>query len=173
MPVAWAAVAHPLSFQPIEAATFPELVKRLDAVGHTEEIALLLEGSNVFGFMKGERGLHRLLHDNMDELVNVRVFALPDGTNVGEWLDDYQEIKVDIAEGRRPAPPEEKLSVVRHYSLERQGERFIRDTRTNLRTVQVREVVEKGRLDDFILAYLELSERGVGWEDRFPPTFPF
>ena len=54
-----------------------------------------------------------------------------------------------------------------------QGERFIRDIRTNVRTVQIKEVMEKGQLDDFILAFLEQEEAAGTWEDRFPPTFPY
>lgn len=163
------------SFQQITAGTFNDLLKRFDEAGHTEEIALLLEGSNVFGFMKGERGLHRLEQDGQGgDLVQVLVFAIPDGTDIEEWLSDYREIKVDIEEGRRTAPPNEKLSVIRIYSLDKgQGDRFIRDVRTNLRTTQLKEVMEKGQLDDFILAFLEQEDGTNTWEDRFPPTFPY
>lgn len=162
------------SFKALTAGSFPDMLKLFDEFGYTDEIALFLEGSNVFGFMKGERGLHRLEKDGVgDEMVRTQVFAIPDGTNIEEWLSDYREIRVDIDEGRRNAPPNEKHTVVRTYSLEKQAERFIRDMRTNVRTVQVKEVMEKGHIDDFILAYIEKEEANVGWEDRFPPTFPF
>jgi protein subunit release factor A len=164
-----------MSFQRLTATNFDELMTRFDKAEHSDEIAILLEGSNVFGFLKSERGLHRLEKDQKaDELVQVLVFAIPDGTNIDEWLSDYREIKVEIDEGIRQPPPQEKLSVVRIYSLDKgQGERFIRDTRTNLRTLQIKDVMDKGLLDDFILAYLEKEEGGTTWEDRFPPTFPY
>lgn len=162
------------NFRAINAGNFADLLKRFDEFGYTDEIALFFEGSNVFGFMKGERGLHRLEKDGIgDDMVRTQVFAIPDGTNIEEWLNDYREIRVDIDEGRRNAPPNEKHTIIRTYSLEKQGERFIRDMRTNVRTAQVKEVMEKGDLDDFILAYIEKEEANVGWEDRFPPTFPF
>jgi protein subunit release factor A len=162
-------------FQRITAGNFHDLMKRFDDAPHSDEIALMFEGSNIFGFLKGERGLHRLeLDPQGDELVQVLVFAIPDGTNVGEWLSDYREIKVEIEEGKRPPPPMEKLTVIRIYSLDKgQGERFIRDIRTNLRTVQIKDVIEKGQLDDFILAFLEQEEASGSWEDRYPPTFPY
>lgn len=160
-------------FKHLNAANFADLMKQFNEAGYTEEIALLMEGSNVFGFLKGERGLHRLERDGSDELAYMQVFAIPDGTNIDEWLNDYREIKVDIEEGRRAAPPNERLTVIRFYALDKQGERFIRDTRTNVRSIRIKDVMERGQIDDFILAYLEQEERGVGWEDRFPPTFPF
>lgn len=162
------------SFQALTAGNFEDLLRRFDEAGSTDEIALFFEGSNVFGFMKGERGVHRMERDGVgDEMVRVQVFAIPDGTNIEDWLGDYREIRVDIDEGRRNAPPQEKHTIIRTYSLEKQAERFIRDMRTNVRTVQVKEVMERGDLDDFILAYIEKEEASVGWEDRFPPTFPF
>jgi hypothetical protein len=33
--------------------------------------------------------------------------------------------------------------------------------------------MQRGVLDEFILAYLTTEEAEVGWEDRYPPTFPF
>jgi len=161
-------------FVPIRGGSFADMVERFDKAPMSEEVALFLEGSNVFGFLKGERGLHRLEQEHhSDELVHILVFAIPDATNMAEWLHDYREIKTDIEQGKRPPPPAEKLTIVRVYSLDKgQGERFIRDMRTNLRSVQIKEVMEKGLLDDFILSYLEKEDSNT-WEDRFPPTFPF
>ncbi|HLA42914.1 MAG TPA: hypothetical protein VJZ27_05735, partial [Aggregatilineales bacterium] len=163
------------SFQQITAGNFKDMMKRFDDATYTDEIALMFEGSNVFGFLKGERGLHRLENDpQSDELVQILVFAIPDGTSIEEWLKDYREIKVDIEQGNRPPPPNEKLTVIRVYSLDKaQGERYIRDMRTNMRTVQIKDVMNKGQLDDFILAYLDKEEGTSTWEDRFPPTFPY
>lgn len=161
-------------FVPLTAGNFQELVKRFETTIGVSEIALWLEGSNVFGFLKGERGVHQRRGYEMraDELARVRVFAIPDGTNVHDWLSDYQRIKSEIHQGKRPAPPKEKHAIVRLYTLGKAGERFVRDTRTGTRTTRVKDVVEKGQLDEFILALLR-QEGSVDWEDRFPPTFPF
>lgn len=163
-------------FQHLRGANFRDLMKKFESADYSEEIALLFEGSNVFGFLKGERGLHRLEQDiqSADELIQVTIYAMPDGTNITDWLRDYREIKVDIDEGRRPAPRNEKLNVIRIYSLDRgAGERFIRDVRTNQRTLMIKEVMEKGELDEFILALLETETDNNAWEDRFPLTFPY
>jgi protein subunit release factor B len=164
-----------MKFMHLTAGNFMELMKRFDECAPSDEIALFFEGSNVFGFLKGERGVHKLVGSDTvpDELCRVQVFAIPDGTNVARWLADYQRIKTDILEGRRPAPSQEKHTVIRIYSLERQGERYVRDTRTGVRSARVKDVLEKGRLDEFILAYLQQEDENIAWEDRFPPTFPF
>ncbi len=163
------------SFAHLAAGSFADVMKRYARYGQTDEIALWYEGSNVFGFLKGERGLHRLLGDPTgvgDELARVQVFALPDGTDVKKWLADYQRIKTEIAEGERPQPPQEKHSVIRVYSLDR-GEKFVRDQRTNVRLSAIKDVMQKGKIDEFILAYLKSEEADITWEDRYPPTFPF
>jgi protein subunit release factor A len=165
-----------LHFQHINITDFNELIKRFEERNPTDEIALLLEGSNVFGFLKGERGIHKFTTgESKDQHARLQVFAIPDGTDVERWLADYQRIKVEIQEGRRPAPPQEKHTVIRLYSLARQGERFVRDMRTGVRTVRVKDILEKGQLDEFILALVHKEENtdGIPWEDRFPPTFPF
>ncbi len=161
------------SFVKLTAGDFRGVLKKFARHGPCEEIALFLQGTNVFGFIKGERGIHKLLGDSTtEEHARVQVFAIPDGTDVEEWLHDYQRIKADIAAGKRQPPPAEKHSVVRHYALDR-SDRYIRDVRTNVRLTNVKEVMGKGLLDAFILAYLRTEEAGVAWEDRFPRTFPF
>jgi|GEM_PF-1678329 len=161
-------------FVPIKAGRFEDMLVELEKMDYTDEIAMLIEGSNAFGFLKGESGLHRLDKDNYSEdMVQLQVYAIPDHTDIEEWLRDYWDIRVDIAMGNRQAPKREKLSIVRIYSLDKGlGERFIRDTRTNIRTADIQDVMEKGQLDDFILGFLE--QDGIsGWDDRNPPTFPF
>lgn len=162
------------AFTQLRAGTFKDVMRRYATFEHVDEIALWFEGSNVFGFLKGERGLHRLLSGDgsSEDLARVQVFALPDGTNVAEWLADYQRIKVDIAEGRHPQPAQEKHTVIRSYSLDR-GDKFVRDHRTNVRLTNLKDVMQRGQIDEFILSYLKSEEATINWEDRFPPTFPF
>jgi ATP-dependent Clp protease ATP-binding subunit ClpC len=162
------------AFAHLAAGSFQDVMKRYARYEHTGEIALWFEGSNVFGFLKGERGLHRLLgrETASDEMGRVQVFALPDGTDVAAWLADYQRIKTEIAEGRQPAPPQERHEVIRVYSLER-GDRFVRDQRTGVRLSNIKDVMQRGLIDEFILAFLQSEDAGISWEDRYPPTFPF
>jgi ATP-dependent Clp protease ATP-binding subunit ClpA/protein subunit release factor A len=162
------------SFARLTAGSFKDVMTRYERYERTEEIALWFEGSNVFGFLKGERGLHRLLTGDTggEELARAQVFALPDCTDVKKWLADYQRIKTDITEGRQPPPAQEKHSVIRVYSLDR-AEKFVRDQRTSVRMTGVKDVMRRGKIDEFILAFLKSEEAQVGWEDRYPPTFPF
>ena len=54
-----------------------------------------------------------------------------------------------------------RSEIVRLYLPE--GDRYVRDLRTDLRTTQVREVFE-GALDEFILAYLKTEEARRAWD---------
>lgn len=163
------------AFSHLAAGSFKDLMNRYRRYEHTDEIAIWYEGSNIFGFLKGERGLHKLLAvdaGGAEVVARVQVFALPDGTDVKKWLADYQRIKTDIAEGRQPQPPQEKHLVIRAYSLDK-SDRFVRDLRTNVRLTNIKDVMERGRIDELILAFLRSEEGAPRWEDRYPPTFPF
>ena len=83
-------------------------------------------------------------------------------------------VKSEIAEGKRPVPEPNKdhFTVIRAYSTER-TEKFVRDLRTGTRQPDVKSVLGKGMLDEFILAYLRKQDAQVMWEDRYPPTFPY
>lgn len=163
-----------MAFLQVPESKFADLLERFAQQPRTPEIAVYAQGSNVFGFLKGERGLHKLAgrDSSSDELAQVRVYAIPDHTSIAEWLRDYQIIKTEIAEGKRAEPAKENLTVVRTYSLDR-PEKFIRDLRTGMRLTNIKEVMGKGQLDELILAYLQTEEASVTWEDRFPPTFPY
>src|SRR5262249_38676313 len=72
-----------------------------------------------------------------------------------------------VLEGSRVSPsgsetPEEEgvPEVIRLYMPE--GDRYVRDLRTDVRTTRVREVLD-GDLDEFILAYLKTEEAGIAW----------
>jgi ATP-dependent Clp protease ATP-binding subunit ClpC len=165
-----------MAFAPIEGGNFADMVTRFGSQPPTPEIALFLRGTNVFGFLKGERGLHRLHGRDSanDVLAQVRVYAIPDGKAIIKWLRDYQQIKADIGTGKRPAPEpnREHFTVIRAYSTDR-AEKFIRDLRTGIRQPDVKAVLGKGMLDEFILGLLRKQDTQVQWEDRYPPTFPY
>lgn len=161
-------------FVRLTGVNYTEVVRELDQLAHCEELAVCFEGSNAFGFLKGERGIHqRRVEPRGDDVVRVRVFAIPDNTNIRDWLNDYQRIKAEMQEGRRPATAQEKQSIIRIYSFGKPGDRYVRDTRTGIRNTRVKDVLEKGQLDEFILALLRQDGVGVDWDDRFPQTFPF
>ncbi|MBX3085580.1 MAG: AAA family ATPase [Anaerolineae bacterium] len=170
------AASGKLAFTQITGGNFKNLLERFAAQPPTPEIAIFMRGTNVFGFMKGERGLHRLhgRDSAADVLAQVRVYAIPDSKSIPRWLRDYQVVKAEIAEGKRPAPEpnKEHFTVIRAYSIER-TEKFVRDLRTGTRQPDVKSVLGKGMLDEFILAYLRKQDAQVMWEDRYPPTFPY
>jgi protein subunit release factor B len=64
------------------------------------------------------------------------------------------------ARQREKLPQPSEPDVVRVYQIE--GERLVRDLRTQIKTTNVAEVLE-GTLDDFILAYLREEEAKQAW----------
>ncbi|HRE46808.1 MAG TPA: AAA family ATPase [Aggregatilineales bacterium] len=162
-------------FQPISAGTFDDTLTSFATSPSLLEVGIMIRGTNAFGFLKGERGVHRMGGreggGGNSEFANARVYAIPDTTKIAIWLHDYQAVLGEIAAGRRDAPPPEKYTVIRVYALDR-SEVYIRDLRTGLRVRDVKAVL-KGGIDPFILAYLRTEEAALTWEDRFPTTFPF
>ncbi|CAG0974418.1 ATP-dependent Clp protease ATP-binding subunit ClpC [Anaerolineae bacterium] len=165
--------SHLIGFKAVVGKDFETLLQAFGEQPTTQEVALMIKGSNVFGFLKGERGIHRSIgrESSVDEFALVRVYAIPDTVKIKTWLEDYQRVKEEITAGLRDAPQPEKQQIIRLYTLDR-GERFVRDLRTGLRLTQIKEVL-KGMIDPFILAFLRTEESDVTWEDRFPPTFPY
>jgi hypothetical protein len=137
------------------------------------ELVIALRGTNVYGFLKGESGSHKLLIRPEDsdgtapfQTVAVRADSVADdespyGALLAQW-DEEQKAKVEaLKAGRAAAKSPEVPEVVRVYTLE--GDRSIRDLRTDVRTNQVRDVLE-GDLDEFILAYLKTHEAATAWD---------
>ncbi|MBX3063001.1 MAG: AAA family ATPase [Anaerolineae bacterium] len=167
-----------MNFALVNGGNFADLQEKFAAHTASPEIALFVRGTNAFGFLKGERGLHRLHgrdSSSQDQLALVRVFAIPDGKSVPRWLRDYQFIKSEIMEGRRPEPESETrkpgYTIIRDYSLDK-TERYARDLRTGVRLTDTKSVFG-GAMDEFILAYLRTQDSTILWEDRYPPTFPY
>ena len=130
-------------------------------------LIVALRGANVFGFLKGEAGTHKLVLRPEDsdgaapvQTTVVSVEALEDETAAGEHLEAEAEKAAQEAAGTRPKPTEVP-EVVRIYSPD--GDRFVRDVRTGVRTNRVREVFE-GDLDELILAYLKTAEAQKAWD---------
>jgi protein subunit release factor B len=132
-----------------------------------KQVILALKGPNVYGFLKGEAGSHKLVLRPEDsdgaapfQTAVVAVQSLEEEESPAAFLEAEAEKAAAEAAGSRPKPavvPE----VVRIYSVD--GDRFVRDTRTGVRTNRVREVFE-GDLDELILAYLKTAEAEDAWE---------
>lgn len=130
-------------------------------------LILAVKGPNVFGFLKGEAGTHKLVLRPEDsegaapvQTAVVSVESLDEETAAGAHLEAEAEKAVHEAAGQRATPPEVP-EVIRIYSPE--GDRFVRDVRTGVRTNRVRDVFE-GDLDELILAYLKTAEAEQAWD---------
>jgi ATP-dependent Clp protease ATP-binding subunit ClpA/protein subunit release factor B len=153
----------------VRGGEFAALLKRMEALD-VNDLAIGVKGTNVYGFLKGEAGAHKLLIRSEDpdpaapfQTVAVRVEALgdadpPHDALQREW-EEEQERKAG-ADGKRKKT-DETVEVSRLYAPD--GDRYVRDLRTDIRTTQVRDVFD-GDLDEFILAYLRTEEAAAAWE---------
>ncbi len=144
----------------INANELPALLKRLDEVAQIiepAEIALSFRGVNVFGFLQGEAGTHKLIvkgeeYENAAPLQTVMIEAASLGEDdaAGEYLNALAEQEREEKKKKPDVP-----LVVRIYAPD--GERHVRDVRTEVRTTQVQQVLD-GDLDAFILALLRAAD---------------
>ncbi|MFN3649154.1 MAG: AAA family ATPase [Armatimonadota bacterium] len=107
--------------------------------------AICVRGPNVYAFLRGEAGLHKLSLGSGDQRGRhlARVIVLP--------LDD-PELPEEPPTPRVEADVEAADSIVRIYSQGRH--RYVRDPRTEIRISDVAGVLDEGRLDAFLLARL-------------------
>jgi hypothetical protein len=116
---------------------------------------------------------HLFVQKHANRTYTVTPLPFFDLTVYGINLDDIKhDLAETLAERIKEIPARNLHSVIRTYALDR-ADRYIRDMRTDVRLSNVKDVLNKGLLDEFILAYLENKEAQVTWEDRFPRTFPF
>jgi len=164
---------YPYKWRWLDTSDLDALLKTLPERAASTELAISLEGTNVYGFLKGESGLHRRSDkrpsgERVQTLVEVVVEG-PGEQDGRAWLEE-QLLKRAQAEQKRaqmskkelaalPAPPTPE--VARTYQFE--GERGVRDLRTRLRRSNL-DAVLAGDLDDFILAYLRETEARTAWE---------
>jgi ATP-dependent Clp protease ATP-binding subunit ClpA len=151
MYTAWAA-RKGYEYTVLDPANAPESERRRHG---SMSPALYIKGSNVYEFLRGEAGLHKLLsgpaEDRQRDLARVTVLPandLPDG-------DDPTQLYAALA---RLALSGEALSdgengaVARVYSQGRH--RAVRDPRTGARVTDVSAVLHDGQIDAFLLAAL-------------------
>lgn len=152
----------------VKVDDFATLLKRLEALD-LGELALGVTGINVYGFLKSEAGVHKLLHRDEDgeaaapfQAAVVHVAALEADAPAREALaqadEEQQKRKTENDKPRTDAAPE----VIRLYAPN--GNRFVRDLRTQVQTTQVRDVLD-GQLDEFMLAYLKADESAAAWSE--------
>ena len=117
--------------------------------------ALFVVGSNVYEFLRGEAGLHKLhsgpSEDRQRDLA--RVIVLP-ATGIPD-LDDPSQLyaaMMHLAAGAAPEDADESGAVARVYSQGRH--RAVRDPRTGVRVNDVVAVLHNGEIDAFLLATL-------------------
>lgn len=159
---------YPYAWRAVEGASGDELVKQLAQLGEPAELAIGLIGTNVYGFLKGEMGIHRR-SDKKPSGERAQRLAEVQVTAIGEdepdlWLERLLLARAADERERSamskkqlaalPQPPEPE--VVRVYQIE--GERLVRDLRTAVKTTDIAGVLG-GALDDFILAYLRDADQ--------------
>jgi protein subunit release factor B len=152
------------------------LIKQVQRLTDAREMALGFQGANVFGFLKGEQGVHRRNElkpsgERSQSLVKVWVES-PGLWDAETWLairaDEGEEPEAQPApekgkpaqKGKSGPGQAEELAVIRTYQFD--GERSVRDLRTGVRISQVSALLD-GELDEFILAYLRDEEAKQAW----------
>lgn len=165
---------YPFKWVQLESSDIDAFVRTIQNRGDLGELAIALEGTNVFGFLKGEIGVHRRSDkrasgERVQRLAEVLLLAPGDLTpRAGLEHDLLSRAMAEQARAAQtkkqraaqPKPPEP--DVIRVYQFE--GERSVRDLRTRVRVHEPQAVLD-GNLDDFILAYLREEEAAEAWND--------
>jgi ATP-dependent Clp protease ATP-binding subunit ClpA len=133
--------------------------------------ALFVKGSNVYEFLRGEAGLHRLAEGSAEErrrrLARVSVHLPPplpedaeDAAAAGAAPERLLEAlpRLLAAGSEREDAGEEP--VARVYNQGRH--RYVRDPRTGVRVNHVQAVLEEGQIDTFLLARLRQAVTAGG-----------
>lgn len=165
---------YPYRWQTLDISNIDGAIRQLLKIDDPIEIAIGMGGTNVYGFMKGESGVHRRSDrrpsgERTQRMAEVDVKATG-GSDADIWLEkillqrawDEQERAQLTPRQREKLPQPSEPEVVRVYQVE--GERLVRDLRTQIKTTSVGEVLE-GALDDFILAYLREEETKQAWRE--------
>jgi protein subunit release factor A len=163
---------YPYRWRGLAAGDPDGLIKEVEGLPKFAELAILLEGTNIYGFLKGEAGVHRRNEqrpsgERTQQLVEVSIDASGEGGGAA-WLEYVLERRAEAerelakVKGKKPAAKTVAPEVVRVYQFE--GQRHVRDLRTKVRNNDLMAVLE-GDLDDFILAYLRETEAETAWDE--------
>jgi hypothetical protein len=120
--------------------------------------ALYVIGSNVYEFLRGEAGLHKLhsgpAEDRQRDLARVTVLPATDISDLDDPARLYAAL-ARLAMSAAPADADDSGAVARVYSQGRH--RAVRDPRTGVRVTDVNAVLHDGQIDAFLLAALRQS----------------
>ncbi|MDQ7826071.1 MAG: AAA family ATPase [Candidatus Eremiobacteraeota bacterium] len=148
----------------LSADSLQGLFKRIEEL-EASELGILIEGTNVYGFLKGEAGTHKLVLRGEERgsvapfrTVAAAVDSLDDKDSPADLLNAREALKGKRGEKKKG---QDVPDIIRIYSP--LGDRFVRDVRTGVRTTQVSQVLE-GFIDEFILAHLRSLEAGEAWD---------
>jgi ATP-dependent Clp protease ATP-binding subunit ClpA/protein subunit release factor B len=119
--------------------------------------ALYVIGSNVYEFLRGEAGLHKLhsgpAEDRQRDLARVTVLPASHMPDLDDRVRLYDAL-AQLALSAAPADADDG-AVARVYSQGRH--RAVRDPRTGMRVTDVSAVLQDGQIDAFLLAALRQS----------------
>lgn len=117
---------------------------------------LLVQGNNVYEFLRSEVGIHKLLSGPSEArkrcLARVQLYLLNESVSDDDTAALYAMIMQVIAQGEDG----EDESIIRIYNHGRY--RFVRDARSGLRINDLSAVLEDGQIDPFVLAYLRTQQ---------------
>jgi protein subunit release factor B len=166
---------YPYRWRSFDTSDMDAAIKHLTVLDEISELAIGLEGTNVYGFLKGETGLHRRNDrrpsgERVQRLAEVRTSASGD-LDTQTWLEklllqrawEEQDLAGMTRKQRAALPKPAEPEIIRVYQVD--GDRFVRDLRTHVKTSDVSGVLE-GSLDDFILAYLREEEAKRAWQEE-------
>jgi ATP-dependent Clp protease ATP-binding subunit ClpC len=164
---------YPYRWKALETSDIDALIKQITTLQDATELAIGLSGTNVYGFLKGEAGLHRRNDkrpsgERVQRLAHITVAATGE-LEPEPWLErlllqrawNEQELAQMNKKQRAALPKANEPEIVRVYQFE--GERLISDLRTRLKVTDIGSVLAGG-IDDFILAYLRDEESKQAWE---------
>jgi ATP-dependent Clp protease ATP-binding subunit ClpA/protein subunit release factor A len=116
---------------------------------------LLVQGSNVYEFLRSEVGIHKLLSGPSEarkrSLARVQLYLVSESVAEDDSAGLYALIMQLIAHG-----DDGDESIIRVYNQGRH--RFVRDARSGLRLNDLSAVLENGQIDPFLLVYLRTHQ---------------
>jgi ATP-dependent Clp protease ATP-binding subunit ClpC len=164
--------AYPYRWQQLNVGNLDGLIKEVTSQAEVHELVILLQGAYVYGFLKGEAGVHRR-GDRRPSGERIQEFA---AVTVDVWSGAPDAFLSQILEARAREKPDRASSgaqasveplpttakIVRSFHFD--SPRHVRDPRTKVRHNNLNAVLD-GDLDDFILAYLRQIEPVSAWDE--------
>lgn len=163
---------YPYRWRALESSDLEALIREVLTIEEPGELAIGLGGTNVYGFLKGEAGVHRRNDkrpsgERLQRLAEVLLATagnLDTATALEQELlrrawDESERSKLGKKAASQAKPPEPEI--VRVYQFD--SEKSVRDMRTKLKLNDPASVLD-GHLDELILAYLRDEEVKAAWQ---------